>query len=465
MPVNRRTVLRGIATTGLAASVVGQASAAGDDDVRYVVAAEDGDAASTVERAGYDVRHELADGSVLLVTGPAGERDSLASVGGVASAVRDLRIEFEEPALDDDLDTAEEPLYDLQWDKQVTNAADAHDVATGEGTTLAIIDTGVDTDHPDLSNLAVDEGRLFREGEVRSGVGDVEVPAARVEGSDASGTTTVEQHVADDVDSHGSHVAGIAAAPRNGTGIAGMAPDATLVGLRVFYYDEVENDEGELEAVLTTTTGDILLAIEHAAEIGADAANLSIGTPPLEPEFRAEGMHVAYERVIQHATRQGTLVVVSAGNSEADLQRGGRFTMPNSTAGAMSVSATGPNDELVFYSNYGTSEVDVGAPGGGYETLEKTLAEEGVEWPFPTNLVLSTVPPDVYGSEYAHFAGTSMAAPQVTGLAGLVRELDPDANAKQVQKAIEHGAVGADGESDPELGAGRIDVANTVEQL
>ena len=346
----------------------------------------------------------------------------------------------------------------------MTNAPEAHEVATGEGATLAVIDTGVDIDHPDLEpNLDVDRGRLFRAGEVRAGEGAVVVPADR--GDPTEGTTTVERHVADDVDGHGSHVSGIAAAPRNGRGVAGTAPDASVIPLRVFYYDEVENDDGGREAVLTTTTADILLAIEYAAAAGADAANMSIGTPPLDPQSRSEGMHVAYQRVIQSARRRGTLVVVSAGNSATDLQRGGQYTMPNSTAAAMSVSATGPNDELVFYSNYGTSEVDIAAPGGGYETREKTLADD-TEWPFPTNLVLSTVPPELYGGdEYAYFAGTSMAAPQVTGLAALARELEPSANAKQVQKAIEHGAVGASGKSDPDLGAGRIDAENTVRRL
>lgn len=464
MPTNRRTLLRGIATAGLTASAVTSASAEGGE-ARYVVTASAGRAAS-VERAGFDVRHELAGGTVLLATGPAGEGESLAAVGGVQSAARDLRIEFDGPALSDAAETRDEPLYDLQWDKQRTSAAEAHDVATGEETTLAIIDTGVDHDHPDLANLDADRSRLFRGGEVRSGTGDVEVPAERVAGDDGSGTTTVNQPVADDVQGHGSHVGGTAAAARDGLGMMGTAPDASLVGLRVFYYDEIENGDGEPEAVLTTTTGDILLALDHAARMGADAANMSIGTPPLDPQVRSAGIHVAYERVIQHATRQGTVVVVSAGNAATDLQHGGQFTLPNSTAGAMSVSATGPNDELVFYSNYGTSEVDVGAPGGGYETLEKTLAVDGVEWPFPTNLVLSTVPPELYdGQPYAYFAGTSMAAPQVTGLAGLVRELAPGANAKQVEQAITQGAVGANGKSSPELGAGRIDVANTVAQV
>ncbi|SNZ05967.1 Serine protease, subtilisin family [Natronoarchaeum philippinense] len=458
----RRTVLKGIGSAGLIASVVGTASA-GSGDARYVVTAGGG-AEKRIERVGFAVRHRLADGSVLIVEGPADEGSALKSVGGVRTVARDLRLAFEEPVLETAPDTEDEALYDLQWDKQVTRAGAAHDITTGEGATLAILDTGVDHDHPDLTpNLDADRSRLFRAGEIRDGSGEIEVPVDR--NDERKGTTTIEAPLADDVYGHGSHVGGIAAAPRNDAGIVGTAPDASLVSLRVFYYDEVENEDGELVSSLTTTTADILLAIDFAARMGADAANMSLGTPPLPPKSRSEGMHVAYQRVIQSATRRGTLVVASAGNAETDLQHGGQYSLPNSVPGAMSVSATGPNGELSFYSNYGTGEIDVGAPGGAYETTEKSLSGE-TEWPYPTNFVLSTVPPEYYGGQtHAYFIGTSMAAPQVAGIAGLVRSIDPDLSANRVEQAIAHGAVGSNGRSSPDLGAGRVDALNTVERV
>ena len=235
----------------------------------------------------------------------------------------------------------------------------------------------------------------------------------------------------------------------------------------MFWWIKVGTDEDPVDErwAPTTTTADILTAIDYAASEGYDAANLSLGTPPLPPQVNSAPIVKGYRKVIQSAVSRGTLVAASAGNADTDLQRGGTFTLPNSVEGAMSISATGPNDKRAFYSNFGTNEIDVGAPGGGYETLEKTLATEGVEWPLPFNLVYSTLSPRVEGAAYGWKAGTSMAAPQVAGLAALVRELDPNASARKVESEIKLGAEGSAGRSSPDLGAGRINALNTVERV
>ena len=456
--VSRRGVLRGIAGAGVGLTFVGYASAS-DGRAQYIVVGRGGGVRRELERDGFTVQHELAGGTVFVLRGPTGAEEELQRVRGVDEAARDVRFELEEPELEavpDDLEPDSEhtatDLYPLMWDKQVTDVLAAHDYATGVDTRLAILDTGIDPDHPDLAeNVDEDLSRLFTSGD------------------------PIDDHPWD-AHGHGTHVAGTAAARSDAgapvsseetgeaTGIVGTAPEAELVSAKVFWFEDPEGHEDEDEPFLTTTTADILRAIDYSAEIGADAANMSLGTPPLPPQVNAAGIRVAYERVIQDATRRGTVVVASAGNSDANLQQGGFFTVPNSTAGSMSISATGPNDLRTFYSNYGTNEIDVGAPGGGYETLEKTLAED-TEWPYPTNLVFSTVPPQVYGVPYAYFAGTSMASPQVTGLVGLVRQLHPNSNANQVEQVIKHGAELVNGQSDPDLGAGRINALNTVELL
>ncbi|SFC43356.1 Subtilase family protein [Halobiforma haloterrestris] len=431
MQLDRRSALKGIGAAGATLFVTGVASA-NDGRARYIArTAEQAD----VESAGFDVLNVLAGGEVLLVTGPEDAVDDLEAVDGVTAAVRDLELEIE-PVIEDEHDEVpDDPddVYDeLLWDKQVQDVREAQAHATGEETTVAIIDTGVDETHPDLSNLDVDASAAIVDGEVAPHEGD---PYG-----------------------HGTHVAGTAAATGDEL-MTGTAPDATLVSIDVLGYG-------------TSTFGDIMVGMEYAAAVGADAANISLGFMVAPEDFSEFDTNVGvyrrlFEPVSNYGQREGTLYVGSAGNDETDLQDGW-LRLWNGLSGVIGVSATGPNEELTFYSNWGRNDVDVGAPGGGYETLEKTLDPEAdVEWPYPLNLVFSTYSTQAEEdpAPYNWLAGTSMAAPQVTGLAALARELDEDANPQQVLEAIRKGAEVADDRGDSYLGAGRVNALNTVERI
>ncbi|MXV62553.1 S8 family serine peptidase [Natronorubrum sp. JWXQ-INN-674] len=423
MKFNRRDIVKGIGAAGATLFVTGVASAS-DGQARYI--ARTSGQGANVESTEFDVLTELAGGELSLVTGPEDAVDDLENVHGVTAAVRDLALELE-PVIEDEHDEIpDDPddVYDeLLWDKQVQDVREAQAHATGEGTTVAVIDTGVDEGHPDLSNLDVDASAAIIDGEVASHQGDP--------------------------NGHGTHVAGTAAATGDEI-MTGTAPNATIISVDVLGYG-------------TGTFGDIMVGMEYAADVGADAANISLGFM-MAPQDFAEfddtvGMYRRmFEPVTNYGRREGTLYVGSAGNDETDLQ-GGWLRLWNGLSGIIGVSATGPNDKLTFYSNWGRNDVDVGAPGGGYETEEKTV-DLGTEWPYPLNLVFSTYP-----GGYAWLAGTSMAAPQVTGLAALVRELDEGANTQQVLQAIRQGAEAADNRGDTELGAGRVNALNTVERL
>ncbi|WP_254768780.1 S8 family peptidase [Salinilacihabitans rarus] len=440
MNLNRRSVLRGIGAASATLAFTGPASAS-DGRARYVVGATD-DAAARIEAAGFEVLNALAGGNVLLVAGSADAAADLGAISGVSTAVPDLDVELVTPEVEaspaeaDGTDVDE--VYDeLLWDKQVQEVREAHEHATGAGRTIAVLDTGVDDSHPDLNV-------------------DVDASATMIDGRPAEHTG--------DSGYHGTHVAGTAAATGE-VGMLGTAPGATVVSVRILGPD-------------TGTWGDVLAGIEYAADVGADAANMSIGTSPIPPEFNAYQYRRLMESVAQTATAAGTLLVGSAGNSDANLQQGGLFTLPNSLAGVVSIGASTPDDERTFYSNYGTNEIDVAAPGGGYETVEKTIVAgpDAVERPWPLNAVFSTVPDEgllsgpyvdttIDGHAYGWLMGTSMAAPQVTGLAALVRELEPGANARQVERAIAAGAEGTDGGSDSDSGFGRTNALATVERL
>lgn len=525
MKLDRRTLLRGIGAAGASLAFAGTASATGGE-AQYVVVANGRGVANRLEDAGFEVSQTLADGEVLVVHGPAGAAEELAGVGGVQGATRDVRLELVQPAESESLTDAvgESDWYENLWDKQRTESLEANGRATGDGAEIAILDTGIDYAHPDLAgNLNAEAGRLFREGTVYAGD---EEGVAVANPDPTAEIQRVDHHVASDVEGHGTHVAGIAAADPEvgvegyGTGVQGVAPAADLISYRVFWWEFVEPDDDdedeEGEWVLTTTTADVLAAIDRAAAEGSDAANLSLGTSPFQPRLLGDAelrtLKIAYERTVSAAVQRGTVVVASAGNADTSLQQGGLFSLPNSTQGAMSISALGPDDERSYYSNVGTNEIDVGAPGGAYGTELETLygvrewifagqplrrsdhpleegddgelwfdedgdltfdpeaVEEVVEftspaWPYPFNLVFSATSPLVEGVPYDWKAGTSMAAPQVAGLVALVRDLDPDATPTRVESAIKQGATGTSGRSDPALGAGRIDAVRTLEWI
>ncbi|WP_266081136.1 S8 family peptidase [Haladaptatus caseinilyticus] len=425
LQAKRRTLLKGIAATtvGLAATTSGNAA----EEETYLVTTGSDKVAQKLERKGYIVQNEIPAANLLIVRGPSSETQSIQDISGVREAAPDLAYEIGSSPVDSMAPSVDAQYTDLQWDKQLTDAFAAHDFATGAGTRVAVVDTGVDHTHPDLSaNVNTDLGRSVIDGEF---------------GPDAS-----------PVHPHGTHVAGIAAAT-GAQGVVGMAPDAELVPLRVF----------PKEGPVIERISDCLLAIDYAAQIGADVVNMSLGWEPRPPRENqtAQGVRrVICDRVIKSVRRRGTTVVVSGGNEETDLQHGGYRDMWTSLESTLGVSATAPNDELAFYSNYGLGDIDVGAPGGGYETIEKTLSND-TEWPNPTNRILSTVPND----SYAYYIGTSMASPQVAGLVSLVRELSPTLKPNRIEGVIKRNAEGSNGRSDPELGAGRINALQTVESL
>lgn len=405
----RRRLLRGIAAAGLTVGTVGTASA--DSVETYIVT---GGSRDRIENAEFSVTRELAGGSVLLVSGPAGSADELGSVSGVSGVTSNFEVEFPEPVENEPQTTEDAAFTDLQWDKEITDTFAAHDYATGEGSRIVIADTGVDGTHPDLA------GNFNEELSVSFVNGGEEGP-----------------HIGDSGD-HGTHVAGTAAATGD-VGVTGTAPDAELVSVRVLGPD-------------SSSFADVLAGADYAARIGADAANFSLGAGPFPPQANSDGLRVAVQQVMQDAARRGTVQTVSSGNAETNLQQGGRFYLPGTAQGVMTVSASGPGDNLAFYSNYGTNEIEVGAPGGARASQEETTTED---------LVFSTEPNGTYGWK----AGTSMAAPQVAGLVGLVRELDSDMNANRVENDIAHGAELVRGRSSPDFGAGRINVLNTVERI
>lgn len=415
--------------TALGGLAVGATVTAAESEDRYIVKANGN------KLAGSDVTvvHDLPEIGYAVVEG------AESNVKRLGTYAPDVRFSLDLPTdavTADEGSATDEPLYPLQWDKRTQNVPDAHEVTRGEGTRVAIVDTGVAADHPDLDH-AVNEDLS------RDFTGD---------GYGAGGPYGGY---------HGTHVAGIVAADDDDeTGVVGTAPDTEIVDCRVFSPDTL------------ASFADILAALVYSARIGCDAANVSIGSYPVS----RQGFGKFYGKVLNHTMayvrRQGTVVVVSAGNDAADLQHDGSvISLPNEASNVLSVSATGPvgfnwggeglaepYDTPAVYTNYGTNAITLAAPGGNYDP------EMPPGWYY--DLVLNTTATPAFSEDgeylgatydYGWVAGTSMAAPQVTGAAALVRSTDPSLNANQVRGRLERTAEDDYPDEKTYYGAGVLD--------
>lgn len=219
----------------------------------------------------------------------------------------------------------------LPWGVDRTDADVAHDHGdTGEGVAVAIVDTGIDDDHPDLEpNIG--------EGVAIVGCGD--------NGCNEPWT---------DDDGHGTHCAGIVAARDGDEGVTGVAPDATLHAVKV------------LDGSGRGTFSDIAAGIEAVADKGWDVGSMSLGGS------RSRVVAAA----VEYARRMGVVLVAAAGNSGPCSDCVG---YPAAEDGVIAVSATTAADQLADFSSTGP-EIELAAPGkavystviGGYETHSGT---------------------------------------------------------------------------------------------
>jgi hypothetical protein len=280
-----------------------------------------------------------------------------------------------------------DPHASSNWALQYVGATDAWAYGTGRGVTVAVLDTGIDTDHADLrDNMWRNPGEIAGDGIDNDRNGFVD----DVHGwnfTDAGARQDVE-----DQNSHGTHVAGlIAAEANNGIGIAGVAPDAQIMAVKVL------NDQG------TGWTNQMANGIDYAIANGAKVINMSLAGSSALADV---------ELAIGRAQEAGVVVVIAAGNAGgSEALYPGRYTQKYDNV--ITVAASTPSDVLASWSNYSASRstVDLAAPGSG---------------------LYSTTP----GGGYGWKSGTSMATPIVAGAVAAVWDAFPDWSYKQVVDAI-----------------------------
>jgi subtilisin family serine protease len=325
----------------------------------------------------------------------------------LAAAAADLvaaaDLEWAEPNFTFRLDlTPNDPdyaLYQVPYLSRLEMPA-AWDFTTGRlDIVVAIVDTGVDTFHVDLSTgIWINAGEIPGNGVDDDGNGFVD---------DVNGWNFADGNNAiyDDY-GHGTHVAGIAAGRiNNGIGIAGMAGNVTIMSVDVF----PRSGFGTYE--------DLIQGMIYATDNGARVINLSLG---------ATSYSKGEEAAVDYAWAHGVVVVAAAGNTGRTS-----YHYPAGHPHAIAVAATDAYDNLAGFSTRGDF-VDVAAPGVS---------------------IWSTFP----GNRYGRLSGTSMVTPHVAGLAALILSLDPGLTPDQVRALIEQNAddLGSAG-WDPNFGHGRI---------
>ncbi|WP_277555319.1 S8 family serine peptidase [Halobaculum limi] len=444
---NRRTFLK-LSGSVLGGAFAGSTVVAAERSDRFIVKTEEEKRLSDL-----DIVFDLPEIGCAVVRG---SESDVQQSRAVKSYAPDLEIETADPSVKSQAyegEAVDDESYAYQWDKQDLDVPTAHQTTKGEGTRLAVIDSGVDASHPDLE-VNTDLSRDFTGDSLGAGV-----PG----GGD-----------------HGTHVAGIAAAQTAGTtGVAGTAPATDLVDYRVF------SDFGGTNGAFSI----LLAAVVQAARDDCDVANLSLGAYPIPREGLGSFYGGMVNKAMTYANKEGTLLVISAGNEAADLQHDGNvISLPNEGAQALSVAATGPvgygyalfaGEDLEAspespsnYTNYGTNAVDLAAPGGDYRINDRYLAPLVDEIPaYAWDLVFNTVSTPLtdddgnyVGSEpgYAWKAGTSMAAPNVAGAAALVKSVNPDYNANQLESALKRAADVPDGYDKTYYGSGYLNIVDAL---
>jgi subtilisin family serine protease len=305
---------------------------------------------------------ELPDGA-----NPGAARRRLAEMPGVDFASADAVMQIDR--------TPNDPLLASQWGITAIRAPLAWDFTTGSAEVeVAVLDTGMDLDHPDLAgNLWTNAGEIPENGIDDDDNGFID----DVHGWDFVGRDPIPE----DDNSHGSHTAGtVGATGDNGIGVAGVAWNVSLVPLKI------------CSSTGRCLTSDAIAALDYAVREEIPISNNSYGFGGSCP--------AAFGAALQAAGAAGHLFVTSAGNDGRNLDFNAKYPASCPQENVLSVAWLADPTNLSSRSNYGTVGVDLAAPG---------------------SQIQSTTPGGNYGAK----SGTSMAGPHVAGAAALLKSFEP----------------------------------------
>ncbi|MFG2236037.1 S8 family serine peptidase [Streptomyces sp. NPDC048723] len=272
----------------------------------------------------------------------------------------------------------------------------------GKGVKVAVLDTGIDVNHPDFAGL-IDGTASFVPGEAVT-----------------------------DVNGHGTHVAGtiVGSGAASGGDNKGVAPGADLFVGKVLGGAEGSGQDSW-----------VMAGMQWAAESGADVVNMSLGD-----SYPTDGSDPMSQTVDALSAQYGTLFVIAAGNSGPES-----ISAPGAAASALTVAATDKQDRLASFSSTGPL-----AHSGG---MKPDIAAPGVDITAPRSSQMT----DGGQGSYRTLSGTSMATPHVAGAAAILAQQHPDWTGAQLKEHLMSTAKGPDGGYSPyEVGTGRLDVTAAV---
>ena len=282
-----------------------------------------------------------------------------------------------------------------QWGLDLVKAPEVWNQGIqGDGIVVAVIDSGVDYTHPELT------GQMW--------INSREIPNNNIDDDgngyvdDVQGWDFVdEDNDPIDEEGHGTHLAGTIAAKRDGIGTTGIAPNAKIMPIRIL------DQQGE------GTVSDGIEAIRYAVDNGADVINLSSGGRNL--------VSGALE-AIRYAADRGVVFVSAAGNdSLSNPDYPARLAVQQGIA----VGSVDRNGEFSSFSNE-----------AGNQSLDYVVAPGGDGFPEDAGDIYSSVPPSITGNLYSFFAGTSMAAPHVAGVVALIKQANPSLSVEAIENII-----------------------------
>lgn len=319
--------------------------------------------------------------------------------GAIAALEADAGVLYAEPELVVS-PTVNDPYFSSQWGLHNTgqtvftagtadadiDAPEAWAITRGAGATVAVVDAGIDVTHPDLAGQLW--GNPGERGGGRESNGIDDDGNGRIDDWRGWDFVNSDNSIETESNFHGTHVAGtVAAVTDNGVGVAGVAPDAKVLPVKIF------GAPGS-----TASSSAIATAFDYAGSLGVDVVNASLG-----------GLGTSQVVTTAMNAHPNTLYVVSAGNDGADAAS--YFPCNSTAANLVCVGASTNVDQPADFSNTSATVVDLFAP--GQDVLSTTLS-----------------------GGFAYASGTSMAAPHVSGAAALLAARAPSATVAQERAAL-----------------------------